>query len=125
MDSSFTPIDTQNLHLPDVRTTNFNLNAWYFHDRDFKMRALRGIQAHYNKPVHTWYVKGTMNIFGVDNNGKPIVPAGVSEMNNDKTQAPALSAIDFGIIPGYAYVNRIKNWQFSGWLGLDHDCICK
>ncbi len=118
LDSSFTPIETQNLHVPDVGTTNFNLNAWYFHDRDFKMRALRGIQAHYNKPVHTWYVKGTMNIFGVDNNGKPIVPAGVSEMNNDKTQASALSAIDFGIIPGYAYVNRIKNWQFSGWLGV-------
>ena len=82
------------------------------------MSALRGIQAHYKEPVHTWYIKATMNVFGVDNNGSSILPIAILETDNDETQASTLSAFDFGVIPGYAYVNRVKNWQFSGWLGL-------
>tara|TARA_B110000046_G_scaffold107294_1_gene114695 strand:+ start:8796 stop:9788 length:993 start_codon:yes stop_codon:yes gene_type:complete len=118
LDSSFVSMNTPQRLFPEIRTTNFSLNGWYFNDRDFKMSALRGMQAHYNKPVHTWYVKGTMNIYGLDNNEKTIIPTELSELNNDKTQASTLSAFDFGLIPGYAYVNRIKNWQFSGWLGI-------
>lgn len=118
LDSNYTPSYSDQLKVPGVGTTNFSLNGWYFHDHTFKMSALRGKQARYNKPVHTWYIKGTTNIFGVDNNGKSIVPSAISDPENDKTQASTLSAFDFGIIPGYAYVNRIKNWQFSGWLGL-------
>jgi hypothetical protein len=106
------------LRVPGIGTTNFSLNSWYFHDHDFKMSALRGIQAHYKEPVHTWYIKATMNVFGVDNNGSSIVPYAILDPDNDKTQASTLSAFDFGLIPGYAYVNRVKNWQFSGWLGL-------
>ena len=110
--------DKSHLSVPGIGTTNFSLNSWYFHDHGFKMSALRGIQAHYKNPVHTWYIKATVNVFGVDNNGASIVPSSLLEANNDQIQASTLSAFDFGIIPGYAYVNRVKNWQFSGWLGL-------
>ena len=110
--------DKSHLSVPGIGTTNFSLNSWYFHDHGFKMSALRGIQAHYKNPVHTWYIKATVNVFGVDNNGASIVPSSILEANNDQIQASTLSAFDFGIIPGYAYVNRVKNWQFSGWLGL-------
>ena len=29
-----------------------------------------------------------------------------------------ISVIDIGIVPGYAYVNRIENWQFSAFAGF-------
>ena len=118
LDSNFISSNTTHLSTPNVGTTNFSLNSWYFHDQDFKMAALRGKQAHYNALVHTWYIKGSFNLFGVENNSQPIVPEVISDMSSAQTQASSLSAIDFGIIPGYAYVNRIKNWQISGWLGL-------
>jgi len=109
---------SDNRIIPSVGITNFSLNGWYFHSRNFKMSALRGLQAHYNQPVQTWYIKGSVNVFGVDNNGKAIIPPVFIDDVESKTQATVFSAFDFGVIPGYAYVTRIKNWQFSGWLGL-------
>ena len=103
----------------NVGITNFSINGWYFHNQDFKMSALRGKQAHYNEAVHTWYIKSTFNIFGVDNDQKQsIIPDNLVNNSDSKTYASTFSAVDFGVIPGYAYVNRIKNWQLSGWLGV-------
>ncbi len=103
---------------PSIGCLNFTLNSWYFNNKHFKISALNGKRAHYNKQVHTWYIKGTFNVFGTDNNGKSIIPTALQDPNNSKTAATKFSAFDFGAIPGYAYVNRLKNWQFSGWLGL-------
>lgn len=111
-------ISNPNAILPAVGTLNFSLGAWYFHKNDFKMSALQGKRAHFNKDVHTWYIKSTFNIFGVDNNGNSIIPNGLHDTNNSKTSSNILSSVDFGIIPGYAYAKRINNWQFSGWLGF-------
>jgi hypothetical protein len=47
-----------------------------------------------------------------------IIPIAMQDPSNSKTAATRFSAFDFGAIPGYAYVNRIKNWQFCGWFGL-------
>ena len=118
LDSSYVVGETENRITPTVGITNFSLNGWYFHNKDFKMSALRGKQAHYNKTVQTWYLKGTVNAFGLDNNGKAIIPAFLIDNNVSKTEASLYSAFDFGLIPGYAYVTRIHNWQLSGWLGL-------
>ena len=67
-------------------------------------------------PIQT--VKGTFNVFGINNNGQGILPQQLQDPNNSKTSASAFSSLDFGAVPGYAYANRIKNWQFSGWIGL-------
>ena len=103
---------------PSIGSLNFSLNSWYFNNKHFKISALNGKRAHYHKQVHTWYVKATFNVFGTDNNGNSIIPIAIQNPLNSKTSATTFSAIDFGAIPGYAYVNRLKNWQFSGWLGL-------
>ena len=116
-DSTLTQ-EKPNLNQSSTGTLNFSLNAWYFGDKNFKMNALIGKRAHYIQRVRTWYVKGTINIFGADNNGVPIIPEALQNPANSKTLASTLSSFDFGIIPGYAYVDRIKNWQFSGWIGL-------
>ena len=118
LDSTFISDGLSNLERPSIGTTNLSLNGWYFHDRNFKMSALRGKQASYNQTVQTWYLKGTFNGFGVGNNGKGIIPPFLVDNSNAKTEASIYSAIDFGIIPGYAFVTRFKNWQISGWLGF-------
>ncbi len=103
---------------PSLLAYNVTLNAWYFADKNFKMNALIGKRAHYLKEVHTWYLKGTFNIFGLDNGSTAIIPTQLANPSNSKTSATSMSAVDFGAVPGYAYVNRIKNWQFAGWFGI-------
>jgi hypothetical protein len=60
-DSTYTEAKP-NQNEASVGTLNFALNAWYFGDKNFKMNALIGKRAHYIRRVHTWYVKGTVNI---------------------------------------------------------------
>jgi hypothetical protein len=108
------PNDIQNR----MNAASFSANVWYFNNEHFKMQAIRGRTGYYTKPTHTWYLKNTLNFFGVGNNESPIIPIELSNLNNTKTLAKIYSAIDIGTIPGYAYVNRIKNWQFSGSFGF-------
>jgi hypothetical protein len=110
--------DTLNkLNPNDIRkNTNalsFSANVWYFHDKNFKMTALKGKTGHYNREVKTWYLKNTLSIFGVRNGTSSLVPTELIDSTNSKTGSNSLSSIDFAFIPGYAYVNKIKNWQFS------------
>ncbi len=106
----------------DIRSStevsSFSSNVWYFNHKDFKMAALKGKTGHYNQKVHTWYLKNTLNIFGVRNDNDPIIPNDLYDPKKPQTQAAFYSAADIGIIPGYAYVDRIKNWQFSLMGGL-------
>jgi hypothetical protein len=82
------------------------------------MSALRGKTAHYNSEVKTWYIKNSLNIFGVGNGNSSIVPTELIDTINSKTATNVISSFDIGIVPGYAYVNRVKNWQFSLISGL-------
>lgn len=110
------------LHPNDIRknTTalSLSLNAWYFHNKYYKMSALRGKTGHYEGIVKTWYIKSTFNIFGIGNESSSIVPIELIDSTNTKTGANILSSIDFGAIPGYAFVNKINNWQFSIMAGF-------
>jgi hypothetical protein len=110
--------DTLNkLNPNDIRkNTNalsFSANVWYFHDKNFKMTALKGKTGYYNREVKTWYLKNSLSIFGVRNGTSSLVPTELIDSTNSKTGSNSLSSIDFAFIPGYAYVNKIKNWQFS------------
>lgn len=83
------------------------------------MSALKGKTAHYNKEVKTWYIKNSLSIFGVGNGTQSIVPSQLVDTLNSKTETNVISSVDFGFIPGYAYVNKIKNWQFSVMVELE------
>jgi hypothetical protein len=113
-DSSKNPNDIQS----NLVSYNLAMNAWYFHNKDFKMNALLGKRAHYNREVHTWYAKGTVNYFGLDNKSNALIPTQLQDQTNSKTSISSVQSFDFGLLPGYAYVNRIKNWQFAGWFGF-------
>ncbi len=117
-ENQFTVNDGENLIFNNLRAINFSASSWYFKNKDFNMNAFYGKKAHYKKQVHTWSVKGTMNFFGVGNNGNLII---LDELVSDATSklgGVTFSAYDIGLIPGYAYANRINNWQFSALLGF-------
>ena len=103
---------------PETGAYNFSFNTWYFDNVNFKMNALLGKRAHFKQKVQTWYLKGTFNVFGIENGNKSIIPIQLQNPANSQTQAINFSSIDFGLVPGYAYANRFKNWQISGWFGL-------
>lgn len=103
---------------PSITSLSFSINSWYFHNEDFKISAVKGIKGNYNRPVHTWYIKGTMNFFGATNTGAGLIPSEISIPASSKSYSTFYSAMDIGALPGYAYVNRIKNWQFSACFGL-------
>lgn len=109
-----TPHDIQ----PKMNAANLSVNAWYFHHKDFKMSAIRGRTGHYTRELHTWYVKSTINFFGIANTGAPVIPEELGDLNSSKTSSSFFTAFDLGVIPGYAHVNKINNWQFSGSFGF-------
>ncbi|MDG1842375.1 MAG: hypothetical protein P8I93_08515 [Crocinitomicaceae bacterium] len=117
-ENDFIVNDGENLIFNNLRAINFSASSWYFKNKNFNMNAFYGKKAHYKKQVHTWSIKGTMNFFGVGNNGNLII---LDELVTDATSklgGVTFSAYDIGVIPGYAYANRIKNWQFSALLGF-------
>ncbi len=103
---------------PRIRSTGFSINTWYFHNKNFKMLAVLGKKAHFTKEVRSWYIKSSFNIYGIRNDNQSIIPYILTDSNNSKTQSNTFSALDFGVIPGYAYGNRKNNWQISGLFGL-------
>lgn len=113
---SLNPGHKHEIH-PEASTLTVGLNGWYFNNKDFKMHSLRGKVGHYDRPVFTWYLKNTINIQGVSDIGS-IIPAKLTDSLNTKTRATTISAFDFGSIPGVAYVNRTRNWQYAGMIGF-------
>ncbi len=111
-------IDYPHLIFDELKALNFSASAWYFKNNNFNMIAFYGQKAHFKKPVHTWSVKGTMNFFGIGNEGSLIIPYQLVPDSSSRIGGVTYSAYDIGFIPGYAYGNRIKNWQFSALLGF-------
>jgi hypothetical protein len=104
--------------LSQARSVSVSANVWYFHNKDFKMSVVRGKTGEYNREVKTWYLKNTINGFGVGNDKGSLIPVQLKDSLNSKTGSAYFSAFDLGVIPGYAYVNKINNWQFSILAGL-------
>ena len=94
------------------------INMWYFPNKGFRMQYFRGRNGYYEKPILTWYLKASMNFYGVNNEREPIIPNLFIDSTNSKTSSTAIAGFDLGAIPGVAYVNRIKNWQFGAMFGL-------
>lgn len=102
---------------PGTRSANISLNAWWFLSKQFSMKAMLGTAGHFTGASKTWYLKTSMNYFGVSDDYGQIIPNELSD-TTDRSQATTIGAFDLGLIPGYAYGNRINNWQFSVFAGL-------
>ncbi len=109
---------TPNLIRPTTRAVSFSTNVWYFQNKHFKMPAVLGKVGHYNEAEKTWYLKGTVNFFGISNEAKALAPVELIDTTQTKSSAHTIAAVDIGVVPGYAYVGRINHWQFSAFGGL-------
>lgn len=107
-----------NLIQPTTRAVSFSTNVWYFKNKHFKMPAVLGKVGHYDTAEQTWYLKGTLNFFGIGNEAKSLVPNELIDTTQTKSSAHTIAAVDIGVVPGYAYVGRVNNWQFSAFGGL-------
>lgn len=116
-DDSLTNL-TPNLQMPRTRVVNASINMWYFFSDRFKMPAVFGKVGHFNGEEKTWYLKNTLNFFGVGNEGFSLVPEELIDTTQTKSYVDGISALDVGVIPGYAYANRFKNWQVSVFSGI-------
>lgn len=106
-----------NLHQDNATSLSVSANVWWFKDKEFNYQAAMGKVGHYTGQGKTWYFKSTLNFFGVSNLNDPLIPVELQD-SSDRVRANGVGALDIGFIPGYAYVNRIKNWQFSVLGGL-------
>ncbi len=109
--------DTPNAIMPLIHSTSLSANVWCFRDDSFKMQAFQGKTAHFTGESKTWYLKGSLNFFRVSNESGTIIPTELTDIT-DRKNAQKIGAIDLGIIPGYAYGNRMNNWQYGFFVGL-------
>lgn len=108
----------QNQIKPGISTIDLGLKTWYFHNKYMKMELLKGRIGHYNKEVLSFYAKSAFNLFNLNNDYQSIIPVELTNLLNTKTLSNSLSSFELSVIPGFAYVNRKNNWQYSILLGI-------
>jgi len=114
---TLTAIDP-NSKLPSTRSVSVSINSWYFQSKGFKMQSVLGKTGDFNQSHGTWYVKSTLNFFGSGDDFRPILPQQLVDTTINVYRGNAFSALDIGVVPGYAYVHRWNNWQASAFGGI-------
>jgi hypothetical protein len=107
-----------NLILPNAGTFSFSLNTWVFNNKEFKMASVYGRSSYFSKSTKTWYVKPTINLFGVSNQGETLFPSQFHQSTKDISRITSMTAFELGLVPGYAQVIRYQDFQFSAFAGL-------
>lgn len=103
---------------PQIRNASFSINSWYFKSDQFRMQSVFGKVGEFKRSIGTWYLKSTLNFFGISNNLNPLVPVELIDTSETKSFANTITALDIGVVPGYAYVYRKGFWQASVFAGL-------
>ncbi len=109
---------TPNDFRPETRAVSASINVWFFKSKTFRMPAVLGKVGYYEEKEQTWYLKSTLNFFGIGNESSPLLPDDLIDTTQTISRANAMSALDVGFVPGYAYVNRADSWQISLFGGL-------
>ena len=106
-----------NAIVPEVRSASFSINSWYFKSKNF-MQSVLGKVGDFKKSTGTWYFKSTLNLFGIGSDKGRLTPDELIDSTQTKSFVNTISALDLGLVPGYAYVHRVDNWQISAFAGL-------
>lgn len=101
----------------NLSAASFSVNTWRFLNKSIKMSILRGKTGMYLKEQKSIYIKTTFNYHQVLNS-ESILPIEIHYSTNSKLNSTIIRSYDLGLLPGFVYVNRIKNIQFSGMLGF-------
>lgn len=111
--TSSTPNDIR----PQTTSIAFSINSWWFFSKQFHVKAIQGKAGHFTDASKTWYLKTSLNFYGVGNNIGQMVPKELSD-TSERVNATSIGAIDLGIVPGYAYGNSFNHWQLGLFAGL-------
>ena len=107
-----------NAKMPNTRSWSLSMNTWYFQSKDFKMNSVLGKKGDFNQSHGTWYLKGTLNLFGAINDAGSLLPQELIDTSQTIFKLKSVTALDIGVVPGYAYVHRWNNWQAAGFGGI-------
>lgn len=112
------PVSDKGIYYNDnIQSLSFSINAYRFKNPLFKIKPAIGIVGRYTDKAKSFYMKYTINTHGVGaSNG--IVPSNFFDYSATVYESNTLSAFDFGVIPGFAYVQNINGWQYSFIAGL-------
>lgn len=103
---------------PKISTINISASTYYFFNRNFSFNPVLGRSGNYKSKVTSWYLKGIFGYNDVNDKESSIIPEYFHKIVTNRVKASRIGAVEFAVIPGFAYVNRYKNWQFSGVAGI-------
>ncbi len=101
----------------DLQSTSFSTNVYRFRNSTFKMKPTEGIVGRYLSSAGSYYMKYTFNIHGISSDTQ-ILPHQYMNQPYTILKAQNIAAIDFGIVPGLAYVTNKDGWQLGGLAGV-------
>lgn len=107
-----------NIIREDLNTFSFSLNTWHFFNDHFKMQPFRGSTGAYTKDIQSFYLKYTFNVYNLYSNEKAIIPYQLIDSTNSKTGTSVVGAVDLGVLPGFAYVKRLNDFQIGAMGGI-------
>ncbi len=102
---------------PNLSSSSIEIDVWYFISKKFDMHAVLGRVGNYKRFAQTIYFKNSINAFNINNKSESIIPSALSD-STDRMNANSMGVIELAFIPGYAFVNRFKNWQYSAFGGV-------
>ena len=114
--SDLTELEPHQL-MPRVGTGSLSFNVWHFRNTDINMRPILGRVGNYNRNASSIYLKYSLNVFearhGDSHTTSELIPLDLINSAVSSTNASRITVMDVGLIPGYAMVKKLNNWQFS------------
>ena len=111
--SSFQP----NGIYPNISSNSLEVDVWYLVSKKFDMHAVLGRVGHYKRFAQTLYFRNSINAFNINNKTESVIPQPLTD-STDRMNANSIGVIELSFIPGYAFVNRYNDWQYSAFGGI-------
>lgn len=106
------------LGLEELTTFSTNLDVRYFFKKDFSYKSALGFSGEYLKDVLTPYLYGYTGGSSIKNPLNPLLPDYAQDSMASISKSSVVGCVEFGAVPGIAYVKRQKNLQammLIGW----------
>lgn len=103
---------------PKISNLDVTISSYYFFNPDFSINPVLGRSGNYKTQTTSWYLKGSLGLNSIQHTDSTLIPVEFENMLYEKQKAERITALNLGIVPGFAYVTRYKNWQFSGVAGF-------
>lgn len=110
-------LQSPHLFLDDFSTFSLNLDARYFFKKEFSYKAAMGFSGEYLSDFFTPYVYGYVGGSNIKHRGNALLPIYVQDPSYSIFMSNRVGCVEFGAIPGGAFVKRHKNLQGSMMLG--------